>query len=200
MFGIRALDKRDISYVAQLHIDGIKTGFISSLGSEFVEALYKAVAEDKNSFGFVAEENDRVLGFIAFSKNLNELYKYVALTRGIRFAFILVRKIFSWRNFKKIIENILYPGRMRKMKLPQTELLSIVVAVEGRGKGVAEQLLERGFYECKKQGIDKVKVLVGAGNEAANKLYQKRGFELISQAVNHGVLSNIYVKDLTKER
>ncbi len=34
--------------IAKLHIEGIRTGFISSLGQEFVTALYEAVAEDKN--------------------------------------------------------------------------------------------------------------------------------------------------------
>jgi hypothetical protein len=52
--------------IALLHIQGIPTGFISSLGQEFVAALYEAIAEDKNSFGFVAEENEKALGFIVF--------------------------------------------------------------------------------------------------------------------------------------
>jgi hypothetical protein len=33
------------SSVAALHISGISTGFISSLGQEFVTALYEAIAE-----------------------------------------------------------------------------------------------------------------------------------------------------------
>ena len=37
--------------VADLHISGIHTGFISSLGIKFVTALYKAIAESKSAFG-----------------------------------------------------------------------------------------------------------------------------------------------------
>jgi len=43
--------KPDTLQLARLHIEGIKTGFISSLWQGFVTALYEAIAEDKNSFG-----------------------------------------------------------------------------------------------------------------------------------------------------
>lgn len=43
---------------ACLHIQGISAGFISSLGLPFVTALYEAIAEDKNSLGFVAVPGD----------------------------------------------------------------------------------------------------------------------------------------------
>ena len=49
---IKSLDVSDASQVARLHITGISTGFISSLGLEFVTALYEAIAESEYSFGF----------------------------------------------------------------------------------------------------------------------------------------------------
>jgi len=61
---------------------------------------------------------------------------------------------------------------------------------------VATQLVQAGLQECEKRGIDKIKVLVGAENEPANKLYLKCGFELVGQIENHGILSNIYVKKI----
>ncbi len=183
-----------------MHIQGIPTGFISSLGQEFVAALYEAIAEDENSFGFVAVENDNVLGFIAFTTNLSKLYRYVVLKKGFKFAFILAKKMLSFRVLKKGWDNIFYPSKMKKMDLPDAELLSIVVAPEGRGRGVAKQLIEKGFEECHGRGIDKVKVLVAADNEPANKLYKKCGFELNTQIDSHGIRSNVYVRDLTKEQ
>ena len=56
--------------VAKLHIDGIHTGFISSLGIDFVTAIYKAIAKSKISFGFTTKEEERVLGFVTFTTNL----------------------------------------------------------------------------------------------------------------------------------
>ena len=89
--------------IASLHIQNIRTGFISSLGIDFVTALYEAIGESNSSFGFVAKENDSVLGFVAFTTNLNKLYKSVILRNGLRFAFLLADKMFS---LKRIVFGI----------------------------------------------------------------------------------------------
>ena len=195
---IRSLKEYDAKKVANLHIQGIPTGFISSLGEDFVASLYKAIAEDENSFGFVAvEDDDEVLGFVAFSSNLSKLYKHVVLKKGFRFAFILARRMFSLRVIKKIIDNILYPSKMKKSGLPDAELLSIVVSSKARGRGLAKQLVEKGLQECKTRNISQVKVLVADENQPANKLYKNSGFNFHSQLDSHGVKSNIYTADLS---
>lgn len=179
--------------IASLHIRGISTGFISSLGENFVTSLYEAIAKDENSFGVVAVEDDKVLGFVSFSTSLSGLYKHLILTKGFSFAFILARRMFSFRVFKKVIDNILYPSKMKKAGLPSAELLSIVIDPKAQGKGIATQLVEKGLQECKSRSIDEVKVLVSADNRPANKLYKKLGFEFHSHIDSHGVKSNIYV-------
>ncbi len=183
---------------ARLHCEGISTGFISSLGLGFVTALYEAISEDKDSFGFVAVEEKKVVGFVAFSVNLSGLYKRVVLKKGFKFAFVLARRIFSMSVIKKVWANVFYPSRMKRMDLPDAELLSIAVSPEGRSKGVARQLIEAGFQECRRRGIDRIKVLVAAANEPANRLYQKCGFQKVFHIDSHGVLSNIYVAKLTQ--
>lgn len=176
-----------------LHIDGIRTGFISSLGQPFVQALYAAIIKSKDCFGFVAEENTDVVGFIVFTKNLNKLYKSIIFKNGLRFALLIAGKMFSFNRIKKIFETLLYPNRIKSSNLPSAELLSIVVAKDQQGRGLGTKLAQRGLSECASRGIDAVKVLVGAENQPANQLYLKCGFKLVGQIFNHGVLSNIYV-------
>ena len=72
---IKPLSKLFSSQTAKLHMQGISAGLISSLGIGFVTALYEAIAEDENSFGFIAIEDDEVLGFVAFTNNLWRFYK-----------------------------------------------------------------------------------------------------------------------------
>ncbi len=179
--------------VAALHIQCISTGFISSMGIDFVTSLYEAIVKSKSSLGVVAMRDGKVLGFAAFTTNLNKLYKSVVWRKGLIFALLLAGNMLSLRRIKKIFETLFYPARTKKMNLPSAELLSIAVGPEERGKGLAGKLIEKGFRHCRKTGVDKVKVLIGADNKAGNKLYRKTGFELIGQIVNHGVLSNIYV-------
>ena len=139
--------------VARLHIRGISSGFISSLGIDFVTALYESLAQSKTSFGFVVEEEDGILGFVALTKNINNLYKSVILRRGLRFAFLIAGKISSLSRLKKVFETLSYPGRTKKMNLPSAELLSTVITPKGRRKGLATQLLQKSFRECQKRGI-----------------------------------------------
>jgi len=184
--------------IARLHIMGIDTGFISSLGIDFVTALYEAIAQSKDSFGFVAEENGRVLGFVAFASNVKKLYKSVILKKGLKFSFLLAGKMFSLRRLKKVFETLFYPTRVKKMNLPKAELLSIVVAKEQQNKGIASAMIRKGFEGCVRRKIERIKVLVGVQKKSANRLYLKCGFELVGQIENHGVLSNIYVAETSK--
>lgn len=193
---ISNLTKNHASQVAALHIQGIPTGFLSSLGNNFLTILYAAIADDKNSFGFVAIQSEKVLGFVAFSTNLSKLYKHAVMKKGFRFALELGRRMLSMQVIKKVLQNVFYPSKMKNMNLPEAELLSIAIAPECRGKGIAKQLIEAGFEECLRRGIDKVKVLVAADNQSANNLYTRSGFELITQIDSHKVISNIYVKGL----
>lgn len=179
--------------VAALHIQCISTGFISSMGIDFVTSLYDAIVKSKSSLGVVAVRNEKVIGFVSFTTNLNKLYKSIIRRKGLKFALLLAGNVLSLRRIKKIFETLFYPARIKKMNLPAAELLSIAVAPEERRKGLAGQLIEKGLRLYRKTGVDKVKVLIGADNKAGNKLYLKSGFELIGQIVNHGVLSNIYV-------
>ena len=45
---IKDLTATDVPEVAMLHIRGIDQGFISSLGIDFVTALYEAIAKSNN--------------------------------------------------------------------------------------------------------------------------------------------------------
>lgn len=197
-FKLAVLENKHAEQIARLHIEGISAGFISSLGIDFVTALYEAIIQNKASFGFVTED-DKVLGFVAFTTNLGKLYKSVILKKGLRFAFILASKMLSLQRIKKVFETLFYPSRTKKMNLPSAELLSIVVAPQARRKGRATQLVRKGFRRYQKGGIDKVKVLVGVDNEPANKLYLKCGFELAGQIDNHGIRNNIYVAKIAKQ-
>jgi ribosomal protein S18 acetylase RimI-like enzyme len=105
----------------------------------------------------------------------------------------------SFKTIKKVFETLFYPARIKKMNLPPAELLSIVIDKEQREKGLATELVQKGLAECAQRGIEKVKVLVAADNQSANKLYKKCGFEFVAQIENHGIFSNVYVVDTAKE-
>ena len=129
--------KEHARQAARLHIEGIHMGFISSLGVEFVTALYEAIAQSPESFGYVALKDQKVVGFASFTTNLNGLYRTIILKNGLRFFFLLSKRIFSWRVNRKIFETLFYPSRVKKYNFPKAEFLSMAVSPEARGHGLA---------------------------------------------------------------
>jgi len=184
----------NIHDIASLHFDGISTGFISSLGLGFVAALYEAINNDKNSFCLAAQEGDEVFGFAAFTEDLGSLYKSAIKSNGLKLVLAVGLKMLKPAVIKRIMQNLFYPSKTEKLDLPKAELLSIAISPQARGKGLGIQLCEAGFEECRRRGMQKVKVLVAADNQPANKLYQKVGFEFVTSIDSHGVKSNVYVK------
>jgi L-amino acid N-acyltransferase YncA len=179
--------------VAKLHISGITKGFISSLGMDFVTALYCAIAESRYSVCLVAVQDNKVLGFAAFTTNLHDLYRSLIFKRGLRFFLMLFRRMLSLGTVKKIFETLFYPARIKKMNLPQAEFLSMAIADEARGKGLATKLVRRGFEECAKLGVKELKIFAAVDIQAINNMYKKLGFQLAGQMENHGFVSNVYV-------
>jgi ribosomal protein S18 acetylase RimI-like enzyme len=179
--------------VAELHISGIRTGFISSLGVEFVTALYKAIAKSTYGYGYVATMDGKVVGFAAFATHLGGLYKSVILKDGFRFLFPLACKMLSLENIRKALETLFYPARIKNMNLPEAEFLSMVISEQARRRGLVTKFIKAGFAEAASKGIEKLKILAAVDIKPINKLYEKLGFELVGQVENHGVLSNVYV-------
>lgn len=187
------LAKEHAAQAAELHIAGIGMGFISSLGPRFVTALYEGIATSPYGFGYVAVKNGQVLGFATWTTNLSKLYRSVIMKKGHRLFFTIAGKLISISTIKKVFETLFYASRTEKMDLPEAELLSIATAEAGQRQGLARKMMEAGFEECHRRGIRKLKIMAGTPLVAANKFYQKNGFEIAGRIENHGVVSNVYV-------
>lgn len=179
--------------VARLHIEGIRMGFISSLGENFVTALYEGFCESPESFGYVAVKDGKVIGFASFTTNLNKLYRTVIWKRGFRFFSLLVQEHLSWTVFRKVLETLIYPKRIEKHKIPKAEFLSMAVAPEARGHGLATRFVQMGFEECRRRGVRELKILAAEVIGPINKMYEKFGFPKVTQIQNYGITSNVYV-------
>ncbi len=179
--------------VARLHIEGIRMGFISSLGENFVTALYEGLCESPESFGYVAVKDGKVIGFASFTTNLNKLYWTVIRKKGIQFLSILVREHFTWTVIRKVLETLIYPQRIERHKIPRAEFLSMAVAPEARGHGLATRFVQMGFEECRRRGVRELKILAAEAIGPINKMYEKFGFPRVAQIQNHGIVSNVYV-------
>jgi ribosomal protein S18 acetylase RimI-like enzyme len=192
------LEKRHAPVAAELHRQGIGTGFLSSLGGMFMRQLYRAIPSCPAGFGYAWEEPDgKVLGFIACAESTGKVYKQALLLRGVLMALPLARFLLRPSMIRRMIATLRYPSQVGN-DLPAAEVLSISVSQDARGKGVGKALMTAALREFHRRGIAKVKVAVWAENETANRFYERCGFTLALKREHHGLPMNVYVIDSTK--
>jgi ribosomal protein S18 acetylase RimI-like enzyme len=197
---IRPLQPKHAAAVAKLHMEGINTGFLSSLGGAFLRQLYTAIPQCPCGFGFVWEENDgTTLGFIACTENTGRLYRQALLRRGLPMAMPLAKHALRPSVVGRMIQTLRYPGQIGD-DLPAAEVLAIAVDAAARSKGIGKALMDAAIMAFSRRGIPKVKVAVWAENDAANQYYRRCGFALARSRLHHNLPMNIYVMDVPPEK
>jgi ribosomal-protein-alanine N-acetyltransferase len=69
------------------------------------------------------------------------------------------------------------------------EILTFCVAPDRRRQGIASQLLQRVFEALRRLGTEALFIEVGAGNDAARRLYEGHGFQIAGQRRDYYRLS-----------
>jgi GNAT superfamily N-acetyltransferase len=190
-----------IRQVAELHAEGLKSGFLSSLGRRFLELLYTAIDESDESVLIVEMEGDRVAGFITGGNGMRSIYSRL-MRRPLRLTFSLAPNLLSPKKLSGILEVLIKGGgaspETSQSSLPRHELLSMVVASNFRGQGVSEKLYRRLCDYFVAQGAGSFRILVGGQLDTANRFYGRMGAVAATEIYFHGgAVSTIYVQDLS---
>lgn len=172
---IKKFTQEEIFQIARLHSRNIKSGFLSSLGENFLTIMYESIQTKGILIG--VKRNNEIIGFVSGVTDLNSVYIEFVRKKILKIIIILFPKIFSILVFKNLIELALYPFRKgsKKVSLPQAELLSIVVHENHRGTGIADALYQKLIEEFKVNKIKAFKIIVGGALIPAQKFYEKKG-------------------------
>lgn len=181
---IRLANKDDCLEVAKLHVQEIKSGFLSELGEKFLDCFYQKMTDSQNAFLIVAQQDNSIIGFVSGCLDLKKFYKEFAKKYSFRVLPILFKKFLGLDSLKKILETRKYIKREEKA-LPKPELISIAVFSQFQGQGVAQQLLFKFFSEMKNKEAKLIKVIVGEKLSPAIRFYEKNGFKLHSKIFVH---------------
>lgn len=187
--------------IARLHHSAIETGFLSSLGTGFLNSLYKFII--RKEIVLVCKEGDAVNGFVSFSHNSGKMMrKFLLNPMGVLsfFLAILKRPVLIFPALETLmipVKNKSEGDKKQGLYLPKAELLSISVDPGTQKKGVGTMLLSGLEKKLREVGVKEYKVVAGADLIAANRFYQKNGFRLVTQInVHRRELSNVYCKSL----
>jgi len=187
---IRRATPDDARHVGALHGARISEGFLPTLGPQFLARLYQRVARSRHAFALVAERDGAVVGFAAAATDLGALYREFLLRDGVRAGVAAAPRLL--RSWRKVWETLRYPSA--STELPDAEILAVAVAPGAAGQGIGRALVGAVLTELRARDIDAVKVVAGADNETALRLYRGCGFSSVAHlAVHDGVASEVLV-------
>ena len=190
---VRAAVVSDAPQLAALHAARISEGFLPTLGPRFLTRLYRRIATSPRAFAYVAVDDGTVVGFAAGSDDVGRLYREFLLRDGLVAAFAAAPRLL--RSSRRVVETLRYPSSADVDSLPRAEILSVAVAVRAGRRGIGRRVVAAAVAEFDRRGIDAVKVVAAADNEAAERLYTGEGFtEVHDLAVHGGTASRAYVR------
>lgn len=189
--------------VATLHSTNIDQGFLSTLGPSFLTLVYRAIDEAPSGALIVEEDkNGRVLGFVAGGVGLRAIYLRL-LRRPVQLSMALVPSLMRPRRWRPIFDILRYGIASESREhtgLPQAELLSIVVAPDVRGRGVADALYRRLIERFMSQGVGSFQIVVGDALLPAHRFYRRMGAVVAARIEVHaGEGSSIYVQTMPRD-
>lgn len=183
--------------VAALHAANIDQGFLATLGRPFLVLMYRAIDESVDSMLLVEEQGGRIVGFVSAGVGMGPIYRRM-LRHPLGLGWSLFPVLFKPRALARIFDIVRYGhGQSSVAPCPVAELLSIAVAPDARGSGVAESLYRRLAAHFRERGVDAFKITVGDALLPAHRFYLRMGAMPVGTVEVHaGERSTIYVQHL----
>lgn len=172
-------DKNIVNEIVDIHMATFQGFFLTFLGKGFLKQLYEGYIEHKQSNLIVAKQNNEIVGFIAYSSDISDLYKYLIKKKLL---------LFAWYSFIAFIKNpkILFrllsafsKSEEVNRKEKYIELASIGVKPDVKAQGIGSSMISYMKEQIDFNEYEYISLETDAeNNEYANKFYQKNGFIL----------------------
>lgn len=178
--------------VAALHGE-ITTGFLPSLGQAFLTRLYRALIAWPGAHVLVADDDGRVIGFIAFIEDIGAFYKHFVVRHGVAAGIAAFPRLIRPSSIRRAWETFRY-GTADSELDGQGEVLSMATAPEARGKGIGRLLMEASVDRFRELALPGMHVVIAEDNEASLAVHRRYGFEEHSTVEVHaGEVSKVLV-------
>ena len=165
--------------IAALHAE-IAGGFLPTLGTAFLTRLYKALIAWPAADVLVAEQDGSPAGFVASVEDAGAFYKHFAARHGVLAGLAALPRLVRPSVMKRAIETFRYGTGDDAIDddapVIRAELFAIATSSESRGQGLGSRLIEAATEQYRARGLNQVKVVVGADNEASLAVHRKGGF------------------------
>lgn len=181
---LKTADRDRIPAVAKLHKQAFEGFFLTQLGIPFLKALYTGYLEAESSGLIAAEEDGKLLGFIAYSKDYPRFYRELMRRHLLRFAFCSAGAALRHPSFVKRLLGAFRKSESVVREERYVELASICVDPKIEGRGIGSALIDhlKGMVDFSEYAYINLET-DAQNNDAANRFYVRNGFALHRQFV-----------------
>lgn len=174
---VKSDEKSLVNDIVTIHLNTFTGFFLTFMGRGFLNQMYRSYCDHVESGLLVAEENSKVIGFLAYSGNFSGLYKFMLKTRLIPFGWYSVGAFFRRPSaFMHIIRAFLKPSEVKREE-KYVELSSIGVDPKIKSKGVGSALIDELKNKVDFNKFSYITLETDAvDNEGAIHFYEKNGF------------------------
>lgn len=188
---------KHISNIVDIHIKAFPDFFLTFLGPGFLKEFYKSFLHDEQGIGFVAIENDRILGAIVGPFKPAGYFKRLLLRKWYVFCFSSIGAVLRKpKVIKRLFRAVFYRGEAPEGG-QRALLSSIAVAPDAQGRGIGQALVQKWTEEVKRRGGKGCYLTTDAeNNEKVNRFYLNMDWKIESTFTTpEGRLMNRYVLD-----
>lgn len=185
MIEILPLRACHVGRVAQLHIENLQTMFSGRAGCELLRHYYHTVAKEMGGCGYVAIDQNEVLGYVCGIWDAHELRRNLLLDHGF---FLALWGTLQVLGRPKLIFDFLTRFRSSDSanasfagSRPLYELRPIVVTSKMRRCGLGQQLVKRLIDDARSRGYDSICLYTEQDNETAQRFYERLGFREVGR-------------------
>ena len=179
---LKAEDKEYAKVISVLHKSAFPTFFLTQLGLPFLQTLYLGYIEDEDSGIIIAENEGKLVGFIAYSNDYSKFYKGLLKHHLIKFAFCSLGAAVRHPSFIKRLLGAFKKSESVLKEERYVELASICVDPLEEGKGIGTALINYLKRVTDFNVYSYINLETDADdNDSVNKFYVMNGFELEKQ-------------------
>lgn len=164
--------------IAQIHQVAFPNFFLTQLGIGFLTTLYQGYIEDPMSGIIVAENNNRIVGFVAYSKDYSKFYSELKRKHIFKFAVCSLGAAICHPSFIKRLLGAFKKSDEVKRAEKYVELASIGVLKNVQGKGIGKKLISYLVSHIDFEIYEYISLETDAvNNDKVNEFYKKNGFK-----------------------
>lgn len=177
---VDSYNKTVVCEVTNIHLATFQGFFLTFMGRGFLRQMYRSYCEHDSSGLLVAFDDGKAIGFLAYSENMSELYKFMIKKRLIPFAWYSLGAFFRKpKIFMRLIRAFLKPSESKRQEA-YVELASIGVSPNVKSCGVGSSLVNALKERVDFEKFAYISLETDAdNNEGANHFYQKNNFLLV---------------------